>query len=296
MPTAVENFDLRNYDWVITSSGAFSKGIVVKSNIKHICYMHSPMRYLWDQNHEYLQKKYLKGKSKIITRLFLNYLRMWDRASAQRPDYLIANSSYTASRIWKYYRREATVIYPPVKMDDINVCSTNEGYFLTVCRLSDYKKVDILIDAFDKLGLPLVIAGTGEKKKELSKKIQKECVNPDKIKITGWLGRKELVEKYQNARAFVFASEEDFGIAPVEAMAAGKPVIAYKKGGALETVKEGESGEFFKHCQVEIIADAVRRFIEKEKTYDCHKIRKNAERFREEKFKEKFKSYLSKIN
>ncbi|MFO7807657.1 MAG: glycosyltransferase [Candidatus Moraniibacteriota bacterium] len=295
MPTAVESFDLRDYNWIITSSGAFSKGIVVKSYTKHICYMHSPMRYLWDWNHEYLQENKLRGKSKIFTRLFLNYLRMWDRASAQRPDYLIANSQYTASRIWKYYRRNSCVIYPPVKMNDIKPCASNEGYFLTVSRLSDYKRVDVLIDAFDKLGLPLVIIGDGKQRKYLERKIKKECVNFDKIKIMGWLEREELIKKYQNARAFIFASEEDFGVAPVEAMAAGKPVIAYRKGGALETVKEGASGEFFDYCQVEIIADAVRRFIEKEEEYDYERIRKSVEGFNEDNFKKNFLNFLKNL-
>ncbi|MDZ7611393.1 MAG: glycosyltransferase [Candidatus Moranbacteria bacterium] len=292
MPTAVESFDLRDYEWVITSSGAFSKGVVVKSYTKHICYMHSPMRYLWDWSHEYLQDCKLRGKAKLLTRMYLNYLRMWDRASAQRPDRIIANSQYTADRIKKYYNRESEVIYPPVKMDDLRPSGSHQGYFLTVSRLVEYKRLDVLIDAFDKMGLPLVIVGDGPQKKYLRKKIARECLRPDKIKIMGWLERKKLVKMYQEARAFVFASEEDFGIAPAEAMAAGKPVIALGKGGALETVKEGFSGEFFDHCQVEIIADAVRRFMEKEKTYEASDISQSVRKFSSENFRRNLEEYI----
>ncbi|MFW5884853.1 MAG: glycosyltransferase [Patescibacteria group bacterium] len=294
-PTAVESLDLRDYEWIISSSGAFSKGIVTKSHTKHICYMHSPMRYLWDWSYEYLQDCKLANKSKFLTRLFLNYLRIWDRASAQRPDYLIANSQYTADRIYKYYRRKAEVIYPPVKMDDIQIGKFNRDYFLTVARLSEYKRLDILIDAFDKLNLPLIIVGDGAQKKKLLKKIKRECFHPENIKIVGWLERKQLIKMYQEARAFVFAAEEDFGIAPVEAMAAGKPVIAYGKGGVLETVIEGKTGEFFNYPQVEIVADAVCRFIEKEKKYKQEVIRRQAEKFSQPVFQENFINYLKRI-
>lgn len=291
MPTAIETLDFRDYDLVISSSGAFSKGIVVKSKTIHISYIHSPLRYVWDWSHQYLEENKLKGQVKFFTRLFLNYLRMWDRASAMRPDYLIANSRFTQARIKKYYRRESQVIYPPIEVDDFTATLENKGYFLTVSRLSAYKQIDVLIDAFDKLGLPLVIVGDGTERKRLEKKIS-EAQNSDKIRILGEIERSKLIKLYENCRAFVFSCEDDFGIAPVEAMAAGKPVIALREGGVTETVVEGETGEFFDKARPEMIADGVRRFIENEKKYNYIKIRKQAERFRKERFEREMREFV----
>ncbi len=293
MPTAVEILDFRDYDLVISSSGAFSKGIVVKSKTTHICYMHSPLRYVWDWSHQYLEENHLKGRIKFFTRLFLNYLRMWDRASAQRPDFLIANSKYTQARIQKYYNRDSQVIYPPVAVDEFKATSRNKGYFLTVSRLSAYKRINILIEAFDKLGLPLIIVGEGPEKKRLEEKI-KEAKNSNKIKIISGVGRARLIKFYENARAFVFVCEDDFGIAPVEAMAAGKPVIALERGGLIETVIEGQTGVFFDKPEVEMIADGVRRFVEDERKFDFKKIRKQAEKFSRSKFEKELKKFVEK--
>lgn len=294
MPTAIETLDFRDYDLVISSSGAFSKGIVVKSKTIHICYMHSPLRYVWDWSHHYLEENNFKGKIKFFTRLFLNYLRMWDRASAMRPDYLIANSRYTQARIRKYYNRESQVIYPPVEVKDFKATGENKGYFLTVSRLSAYKKIDILIEAYDKLGLPLVIIGEGSEKKKLEEKIRK-AKNFNKIKIISGVERGRLIKFYENARAFVFACEDDFGIAPVEAMSAGKPVIALRKGGVAETVVEGETGEFFDNPEVKAIVESVRKFVENEKKYKPEVIRKQAERFSREIFEKKLVDFVEGI-
>lgn len=294
MPTAVETFDFRDYKLVISSSGAFAKGIVVKSKVIHICYMHSPLRYVWDWYHEYLEENYFKGKTKIFVRLFLNYLRMWDRASAMRPDYLIANSKYTQARIKKYYNRDSQVIYPPVEVEDFEATKENQGYFLTVSRLSAYKRVDTLIDTFDKLGLPLVIVGDGPERKRLEEKIKK-AENSQKIKIVGAIKRERLIKLYESARAFVFACEDDFGIAVVEAMAAGKPVVALKRGGAVETVIEGETGEFFDNSDVGTIANVVQRFVENENKYDFRKIRKQAEKFNRKKFEQELTRFVDQI-
>ncbi len=293
MPTAVETFDFRDYQLVISSSGAFSKGIVVKSKTIHICYMHSPLRYVWDWSHQYLEENRLKGRVKFFTRIFLNYLRLWDRASAMRPDYLIANSKYTQARIKKYYNRQVPVIYPPVAVADFKATKNHQGYFLTVSRLSAYKRIDILIDAFDKLGLPLIIIGEGPEKKRLEEKI-KEAKNSDKIRIIGGVDRKRLIKFYENARAFVFVCEDDFGIAPVEAMSAGKPVIALRAGGVTETVVEGSTGEFFDNPEVEMVADGVQRFIENEKKFDFRKIRKQAEKFGQSRFERELKIFVDK--
>lgn len=291
MPSAVESFDLREYDLVISSSSAFAKGIVVKSKIPHVCYMHAPMRYVWDWGHEYLEEQRLKGKSKLMLRFFLNYLRMWDRASAQRPDHLIANSKYTAQRIQKYYRREAEVIYPPVNVEKFTAQKENEGYFLTVGRLSAYKRVDLIIDVFKKLNLPLVIVGDGQERERL----QKMVGSGDQIRILGWMEDEKLVKLYQNARAFVCASVDDFNITAVEAMAAGKPVIALRQGGVTEIVIEGETGEFFDSAKMEIAADGVRRFIENENNYDHLRIRQRAEKFSKERFQENFISHIDSL-
>jgi glycosyltransferase involved in cell wall biosynthesis len=291
MPTAVETFDLRDYNIVISSSSAFAKGVVVKSRVKHICYMHAPMRYVWDWNREYLEENKLKGKIKFFTRLFLNYLRMWDRISAERPDYLIANSHYTAERIKKYYRREAKVIYPPVEVERYTPTQTNAGYFLTVGRLVPYKRTKLLIQVFQKLNLPLVIVGDGPEKK----KLQQIIGNDKNIKLLGWLPDDKKIKIFEQARAFVVATEDDFNITAVEAMAAGKPVIALNKGGTAETVLEGETGEFFKVATMEMIADAIGRFKENEEKYDYLKIRKRAEEFKTKIFRKNMEKFMEEV-
>jgi glycosyltransferase involved in cell wall biosynthesis len=291
MPTAPETFNLRDYDLVISSSSGFAKGVVLKPKTTHVCYMHAPMRYVWDWSHEYLQEQKLKGKSKLLARIFLNYLRMWDRASAERVDHFIANSNYTKERIWKYYRKEADVIYPPVDVEKFIPQDQHGDYFLTASRLTPNKRIKLIIDVFNKLKLPLVIIGDGKEKKELQSEIAKDA----NIKILGWVGEKKKVEIFQNARAFVFAAQDDFGIAPVEAMAAGKPVVAFRSGGVVETVKEGETGEFFDRPQTEVMADGIRRFIKNEKNYDIMKIRERAEEFSARVFRKRFNDYIEKI-
>jgi glycosyltransferase involved in cell wall biosynthesis len=292
MPTAIETFDLRDYDVVISSSSAFAKGVVVKSRVKHICYVHAPMRYVWDWNREYLEENKLKGKTKFLTRLFLNYLRMWDRVSAERPDYLIANSKYTAKRIKKYYRRKATVIYPPIDVEKFIATKENSGYFLTVGRLVPYKRTELLIQVFQKLNLPLVIVGDGPERRRLQKLIG----NDQNIKLLGWLSDDKKIKIFEQARAFVVATEDDFNITAIEAMAAGKPVIALNKGGTAETVVEGRTGEFFKVATMEMIADAIGRFKENEEKYDYLEIRKRAEEFDMKIFREKIKEFVKTVN
>jgi glycosyltransferase involved in cell wall biosynthesis len=292
MPTAVETFDLRDYNVIISSSSAFAKGVVVKSKIKHICYMHAPMRYVWDWNREYLEENKLKGRTKFFTRLFLNYLRMWDRISAERPDYLIANSKYTAERIKKYYRRKSTVIYPPVDVEKFTPTKENAGYFLTVGRLVPYKRVDLLIQVFQKLKLPLVIVGDGPEKEKLQKMVKDDKL----IKVLGWVSDEKKAKLLEQSRAFITATEDDFNITVVEAMAAGKPVIALEKGGTAETVQVGNTGEFFKTATMEMIADALGRFIENENNYDYLKIRQRAEEFSTKIFREKIKEFVRAVS
>lgn len=291
MPTAPETFNLREYDLIISSSGAWSKGIVTRLNTVHISYIHSPMRFVWDANEEYLMQRESGGKIKFFARLILNCIRIWDKVAADRPDYMIANSFYTRKRIKKYYGRESEIIYPPVNIKH-KTWSMEQGkpnYFLVVSRLSAYKKIDKIIEAFNKLELPLLVVGEGNEEKKL-----KEIANKN-IQFLGWQKEEELQKIYSNARAFVFAAEDDFGIAPVEAMSYGVPVLALRKGGAIETVIEGKTGEFFDSSESEIIADSVRRFIEKEKDYDGEAMKKRAEEFSKERFIKEVNDYLGRI-
>ncbi len=310
-PVVPETFDLREYDLVISSSGAWMKGIVTKMSTTHIAYLHSPMRFVWDYNERYFQEK---GKSpSIFKRFFLNYLRIWDRLAGDRPDFLIANSIYTQKRIEKYYRRDSVVIYPPIgeekvhssqsivhsqdAIDETNKLKANEvypmanaigakNYFLVVSRLSPYKKVDVVVEAFNKLGLPLIVIGQGEQEKQL-KKIAK-----DNVQILGWKDDATTEQYYKNAKAFVFPAEDDFGMTAVEAMNFGVPVIAFRKGGVLETVQEGVTGEFFDAQTPEILADGVRRFLDNEKNYDKEIIKKRGSEFSRERFEEELREFI----
>lgn len=296
--SAVETYDFRDYDLIISSSGAWSKGVVSRVYTKHIAYIHSPMRFIWDENEKYLKRN--SGlKSNFIVRQILSYLRIWDFQASKRPDLLIANSKYTQTRIFKYYRRDSGVIYPPVELVDklfeqwvITPCSKQkadeEKPFVIVSRLSVYKNVKLVVEAFNKLNLPLIVIGDGEEKENLEK------IAGEKIEILGWVNDKKRNEILQNSRAFVFPSEDDFGITCVEALALGLPVIALRKGGVREIVQEGITGEFFDAPTVEVLADGVRRFLENEKNYDKEKIKESAKKFSEAIFKQKIVEFIEK--
>lgn len=302
MPVAPETFDLRDFDVVISSSGAWSKGIVTRLNTLHISYLHSPMRFVWDANEEYLrevQSSKLKVKS-FITRIILNYIRTWDRVAADRPDYIIANSCYTRERIKKYYGRDSTVICPPVTANrgahivnhaknDARYAIHDTRYFLIVSRLSPYKNIDKVIEAFNKLELPLIVIGEGSQERDLKK------ISGPSVKVLGWQPEEKIARYHQNARAFVFAGVDDFGIAPVEAMSFGVPVLAIREGGAKEIVIEGKTGEFFDAATPEVIADGIRRLMENEKKYDKNFIIKRAEEFGKERFVREFGEYMRNI-
>ncbi len=302
LPTAPESFDLRNFDLVISSSGAWSKGIITRLDTIHIAYIHSPMRFVWDYNEKYLRDE-RKERLGFIIRPMLSYFRIWDKLAADRPDFLIANSKYTRDRIRKYYRRKSRVIYPPVdnnfqfpisnfqsiSNDQFSNDKKNTKYFLIVSRLSAYKKIDKAIEAFNKLELPLVIVGAGKEEKRL-KKIAK-----GNIKFLGYQKDEKLPEIYANARAFIFPGVDDFGIAPAEAMTQGIPVIAIRNGGAVEIIEEGKTGEFFESSNPEVIADGVRRFCEKEESYDREYIKQSVEKFRKERFSREIEEYIKKV-
>jgi glycosyltransferase involved in cell wall biosynthesis len=301
LPTAPETFNLRDFDLIISSSGAWSKGIVTRLDTVHISYLHSPMRFAWDASEIYLKEREGNEKIGFLARILLNYIRIWDKAAADRPDYLLANSLYTQKRIQKYYGRESTVIYPPVimkheayntkqensKPETTNYKLQTTNYFLVVSRLSAYKKIDKIIEAFNKLELPLVIVGEGEEAKNL------QAIANKNITFLGFQPEAELQKIYAKARAFVFAAEEDFGMAAAEAMQQGIPVLTLRKGGAQETVLEGKTGEFFEAVSPEVIADTIRKFTEKEKQYDKEIIQQRAAEFSREKFIEKLKAYIA---
>ncbi|EKD58579.1 MAG: hypothetical protein ACD_56C00093G0003 [uncultured bacterium] len=296
-PVMVETFDLREFDLVISSSSAWSKGIVTKLSATHVAYLHSPMRFAWDYSDQYI-KEIKEKKISFIIRFLLNYLRIWDRLAAERPDHLVANSQYTQQRIAKYYRRDSEVIHPPVtrELRITNLAYRQAGhesgdskansYFLVVSRLSPYKKVDMVVEAFNKLGLPLVVIGQGEQEEHLRK------IAKNNIKILGWQSEDVVREYYQHASGFIFPCIDDFGIAPVEAMLSGVPVIAFRKGGACETVQEGITGEFFDAQTAEVLADGVRRFILNKDAYNKDEIIKRAEEFSKEKFSEQFSRFV----
>ncbi len=288
MPAAAESLDLREYDLVISSSSAFIKGLILRPKAIHICYCHNPARFLWDYAGEY------DAGPPFIKRLLFHYLRIWDRAAANRVDYFIANSKATAARINKFYRREAKVIYPPAvsanRLIGKNHYQPAEDYFLIVSQLSPYKGIDLAIDAFNKLELPLVIIGEGRDRKRLRK-----MAGPT-VKLLGWQTDQKVAQYFQNCRAFIFPGEDDFGIAPVEAMSYGKPVLAYRRGGATETVIEGVTGEFFDDLAVESLSDGIRRILLKlEKAeYSPLVISKRAESFSREKFEKGIKEFVIK--
>ncbi|PIP26736.1 MAG: glycosyltransferase family 4 protein [Candidatus Moranbacteria bacterium CG_4_9_14_3_um_filter_40_7] len=316
MPTAPETFNLRDFDLIISSCGVWSKAIITRLDVKHICYMHSPMRFAWEEGEEYLLEQKRSAKTNFFVRLLLNYLRVWDRVSADRPDYLIANSRFTRERIKKYYNRESVVIYPPVNMEHEtrNIEQQNplvapslakpdksqtirqpadkiqnSKFFLVVSRLSPYKKIDAAVEAFNKLELPLIVIGEGSQEKYL------RSIAGKNVKILGWQPEEKIREYYAGARAFIFAGVDDFGMTMVEALARGVPVLALKKGGALEIVAEGKTGEFFVSNKPEIIAECVKRFMEKEKEYDKNLIIESAKKFSKERFVREFEEYMAKI-
>jgi len=288
MPMAVEFFDLGDFDLVVSDASAFAKGVITKSDCLHICYCHTPTRYLWDYTHKYISElRYNKYFKKVIS-LFLNKIRIWDRLAADRVDVFIANSKTVQSRIKKYYRRDSTLIYPPVQVDKFYLTKKEDrgNYFLLGGRLSPYKRVDIVIEAFLKMpDKKLKIFGDGVDLFRL-KKIRGGAGN---IEFLGRVNDKEQAKLYSESIAFINPQDEDFGITVVESMASGRPVIAYRRGGATETVKAGETGLFFDEQSPESIVAAVESFGNYD--FNSEEIKSYAQKFSESNFKE----YLDKF-
>lgn len=281
MPGAVEGFRFDDYDLVISDSSSFAKGI--QTDKLHICYCHTPTRFLWTDP-EYLGQQQYPGILKIFGRMLLPSLRKWDFKAAQRPDFFIANSSNVQNRIKKYYHRDSVVIWPPIDTEFYKPVGQKQDYFFTVSRLEPYKKMDLLIQAFNDLKLPLKIAGAGTYAETL-----KRMANPN-IEFVGRVSDEELRKCYSEARAFIFAAEEDAGMVMIESQACGTPVIAYGKGGALEAVKAGETGEFFSEQSVEAIKAAVKNFDATK--YNPETIRQHALQFDSKIFREKIKQFM----
>jgi glycosyltransferase involved in cell wall biosynthesis len=273
MPKAIELFDLNDFDVVISSSNAYAHGILTSVKTKHICYCHSPMRYVWDYKNEYLKEHKLGAISEFLATKILKKIRFWDQIASDRPDLYIANSKYVQKRIKKYYRQESSVIYPPVDIERFKVSDQNDDYFLIVSTLSPYKKVDLAVQLFNKIQKNLIVIGDGSQRRYL------ETIAAPNVKILGFKSDKEVEKYMEKCRGLIFSGEEDFGITPVEAMACGKPVLAYGKGGALETVIEGKTGEFFYQPTVESMEEGMARLLINEKKYKPQEIRKQAERF-----------------
>lgn len=283
MPTAFETFDLNKYDVILSSSSSCAKGVVTNPNTCHICYCHSPMRYGWEFYYEYIEN--LGKFKKSIIKYIMNYMRIWDNASSNRVDYFIANSKNVANRIWKHYRRESVVIHPPVRSKFFKACEKKQDYFLIVSRLQEYKRVDLAIEVFNDLNIPLVIIGDGPLKEKLVNKVKR-----DNIKF---LGRQpdDVVKKYYGeARGFLFPGEEDFGITSLEAQCSGTPVIAYGKGGALETIIDEKTGLFFEDHTVNSLKSAIDKFCKIE--FNPNEIRAHAESFDEDIFKHKISNFV----
>ncbi len=287
-PLAVEMFDLQEYDLVVSTSHCVAKGAIPAPDALHVCYIHSPMRYAWNLYFSYFAPERLSPFSRWLIPPVIHRLRTWDTASAARVDRFIANSANVARRVGKYYRRAADVIPPPVDTEFYRPDDSvpRADYHLIVSALVPYKRIDIAIDAFNRTGAPLKIVGTGPEFQALRRRARAN------VKFLGAVGAAHLRHLYQGAVAFLLPGEEDFGIATLEAQACGTPVIAYGRGGSLETVVSGETGLLFEEPTVAGLLGALDKF----RTFTCNRetIRSNAMRFSRERFKEGISSYLRK--
>ncbi|HEY7319111.1 MAG TPA: glycosyltransferase [Candidatus Binatia bacterium] len=292
-PRVIESFDLRRYDLILSSSHCVAKGIFPHRAL-HIAYVHAPMRYVWDMHDAYFGKE---GSllSRVGMSLWRRYLQEWDVKASERVDYFLANSRNVAAKIQKLYRRRATVIHPPVDSEKFRICDRHEPYYLVVSALVPYKRIDIAIRAFNKMRLPLKVVGEGPLRRRLEK------IAGSNIEFLGWVDDSLLVELYGSCQALIFPGEEDFGIVPLEAQACGRPVIAYEKGGVLETVipaaSNGEgglppTGIFFARQGVAELVDAVDRHRKISGRFDPEKIRDHAAQFSRQRFRDQIYQYI----
>lgn len=292
MPLAIEQFDLTSYDLVISSSHAVAKGVLTGPDQLHLSYIHSPLRYAWDMQPAYLRESKMEhGPKSWLARWMLHYIRIWDQRSMNGVDAIACNSRFIARRIWKTYRREAQVIYPPVNLDTFQLCEQKENFYLTASRLVPYKQVSLIVEAFGQMpNHKLIVVGDGPELAEIRK------MAAPNVSVIGFQPESILADLMRRARAFVFAAQEDFGIAPVEAQACGTPVIAFGRGGAVESVRGLDhpqpTGVFFMEQSAEAIRRAVTQFEE-----NCQRLfpqicRANAEQFKVERFRNEFSGFV----
>jgi glycosyltransferase involved in cell wall biosynthesis len=296
MPLAIEQLDLRDYDVILSSSHAVAKGVLTRANQVHITYCHAPMRYAWDLTFDYLEQSNIRwGLKGMLTRYLLHRLRQWDVLSANRVDHFIANSRTTADRIWRCYRRRAEVIYPPVAIDRFPFTAQKQDFYLTVSRLVGYKQVELIVRAFNELGFPLIVIGEGPDAEKLQR-----LAKPN-IQLLGWRSNQEVAQYMSQAKAFVYAAYEDFGIAPVEAQACGTPVIAYGCGGTGESVKDlrtwGDRGTgiLFPRQTISDLVAAILNFEELKSQTVPEEIRHHAEQFSPGAFRDRYLTSVDRI-
>ena len=288
-PFAIEQLDISDYNVILSSSHAVAKGVLSNANQLHISYVHTPIRYAWDLYHQYLSDAKIGFNLKgLIARHILHKIRLWDVSSQNRVDYFLANSKHIAKRIKKIYNRDADVIYPPVDIDNFTLNTNKDDFYLTAARFVPYKKVNLIVEAFSKMpDKKLVVVGSGPDKEKIKSLAGKN------VEFTGYLPSEELNKYLGKAKAFLFAAEEDFGITIVESQACGTPVIAYKTGGASETVIDNQTGILFQHQTTASIIDAVNKFEKQSDKFDFNIIRKHSEQFSRNNFETAIANYIN---
>ena len=289
LPKAIESLDLSGYDLIISSSSAFAKGVVKNPKAVHICYCHAPARFLWDYKNDYQKDNHFGVFARFFANLIIPRLRKWDKASANRVDFWIANSKTTQARIKKYYGKDSVVIYPPLaRFQCLAPKALNiADYFFIAARLSAYKKIDIVIEAFNELGWPLVIAGEGPERERL------ENIAGKNVKFLGFVPDEELGGYYASSKAFILANEEDFGLSSLEAASFGKPVLAFRRGGAIEWLEEGITGEFFESQTKKALIEALRKMAARDFSYNSERAREVAKKFSENEFCKNIINFVS---
>ena len=289
MPMALEQLDLDEYDIIISNESGPTKGVLTRPDAVHICYQLSPMRYIWDMHHEYMSE--LKGLTKFIFRLTSHYIRIWDRLSADKVDYFVPISRFVESRVTKFYRRDSEEIIPcPVNSSHFDHTKERKDFYLCLGQLVAYKKADMAVDAFNELGLPLKVIGDGELFKSLKKKANSN------VEMMGWQDFEVVKESLETCKGLIFPGVEDFGIVPLEAMAAGAPVIAYGRGGACDTVIHGKTGLLYKEQTIDGIIQSVKSIESGEYSFDTSILKEHAESFDKSVFKERIRNLVERVS